>query len=39
MVDKDLHSTALSVSGGEEGHSTILLAHDTFLVLIGIRVI
>ena len=36
MVDKDLHSTDLSVSGDEEGHSTILLAHN---ILIGIKVI
>ena len=27
MVDEDSHSTDLSVSG-EEGHSTILLAHN-----------
>ena len=39
MVDKDLHSTDLSVSGDEEGHSTILLTHDIFLVLTGVRVI
>ena len=39
MVDKDLRSTDLSVSGDEEGHSTILLTHDIFLVLIGVRVI
>ena len=29
MVDEDSHSTDLSVSG-EEGHSTILLAHYNF---------
>ena len=29
MVDEDSHSTDLSVSG-EEGHSTILLAHYIF---------
>ena len=29
MVDKDSHSTDLSVLG-EEGHSTILLAHYVF---------
>ena len=29
MVDEDSHSTNLSVSG-EEGHSTILLAHYFF---------
>ena len=29
MVDDDSHSTDLSVSG-EEGHSTILLAHYVF---------
>ena len=39
MVDKDLHSTDLTVSGDEEGHLTILLVHDIFLVLIGVRVI
>ena len=39
MVDKDLHSIDLSVSGDGEGHSTILLTHDIFLVLIGVRVI
>ena len=39
MVDKDSHSTDLSVSGGEEGHSTFLLAQDIFLVLIGVKVI
>ena len=33
------NSTDLSVSGDEEGHSTILLTHDIFLVLIGVRVI
>ena len=32
MVDKDLHSTDLSVSGDKEGHSTILLTHDIFFV-------
>ena len=30
MVDEDSHSTDLNVSG-EEGHSTILLAHYLFL--------
>jgi len=39
MVDKDLHSTDLSVSGDEEGHLTILLADGIFLVLIGVKVI
>ena len=37
MVDKDLHSIDLSVSGDGEGHSTILLTHDIFLVLIGVK--
>ena len=36
MVDEDSHSTDLSVSG-EEGHSTILLAHYIFLVLLRIK--
>ena len=38
MVDEDPHSTELSVPG-EEGHSTILLAHYIFLVLIADKVI
>ena len=37
MVDEDSHSTDLRVAG-EEGHSTILLAHY-FLILIEDKVI
>ena len=33
MVDEDSHSTDMSVSG-EEGHTTILLAHYIFWFLL-----
>ena len=38
MVNEDSHPTDLSVSGGEEGQSLILLAHCIFFVLIEEKV-
>ena len=39
MMDADPCSTDLSSVSGEEGHSTILLAHYSFLVLIEGKVL
>ena len=39
MMDEDSCSTDLSSVSGKEGHSTILLAHYSFLVLIEAKVL